>query len=203
MNLQLFTGFIALYELANYLYPLDPRKSTRVFSIIFCTHIIKVALSALRYDDYGDSFANGLSLGHYYCAVDSYLVLSNYKKFKGTVTEILFHHLVFYFTLNPEFRQYLAFGLLCEGSTILLNIGYFMIKAGYHKGLCFQILSVFIWILFLVFRVISFPLITYYSPISIKRKLPIIPVIALNYAWFWKITKKLIEQYRGQEIDYN
>jgi hypothetical protein len=94
----------------------------------------------------------------------------------------------------------LAIGLYVEISSILLNIGWFMIKAGWEKSMLFKINSGLIWITYLIFRVIALPIILYIGDISLWKKGVIFPLLLLNWYWFGKLTGKFIQLLQGDKI---
>lgn len=201
-SLFLFVGYLAFYKFFNIDKHIDVRINSRVISLLACSAMIYGATWSLWYDNFTKMWSNVVVTGIFYTLLDFYFVAFNYDKFKSIYWEILLHHVIlFYIFLNHQLGvKLLAFGLYVESSTILLNIGWFMIKAGMQKTLIFKINSIFIWITYLIFRVIGLPIILLIAHTNCWIKVAISPLIILNWYWFGKLTEKFVQLIRGDQI---
>lgn len=198
----LFVSSVGIYNLLYIDKHIDVKITSRVVSIFMCSVILYGASWSLWYDDFTGMWNIVLIVGKFYTLLDSYFIIFNYTKFSNIYWEILLHHIIlFYIFLNHQINVHLlAMGLFVESSTIMLNIGWFMIKAGLEKTLIFKINSGFIWITYLIFRVIMLPIILLISNVNLCTRVIISILVLLNWYWFSKLTDKFLQVLRGDQI---
>lgn len=201
-SLFLFSGAFLFYHFFRVEEYVDVKVTSRVVSTIMCSAMIYGANWCLWYDNFTEEWNKVVVTGTFYTLLDSYFIVFNYAKFRSMYWEILLHHIIlFYIFLNHEMSpRLIAIGLYVESSSILLNLGWFMIKAGWEKSMIFKINSGLIWITYLVFRVIGLPITFYIAEVSLWKKSVIFPLLLLNWYWFGKLTGKFIQLLRGDKL---
>lgn len=134
-----------------------------------------------------------------------YVFFDLYRAIKNKEYEFILHHFVMIFTVLPGFLLQYGYNILpmhyyyfvgkaylAESSTIFLNNCWLLIKNNKKNSLSFKINSVFLLIMFFIFRIINFSVILY-EIINLKYNYFIIlhlPLTVLNYVWFFKLLKK-------------
>lgn len=201
-SLFLFYGAFLFYNFFRIEELIDVRVTSRVVSIFMCSAMIYGASWCLWYDDFTEVWDKVIVIGKFYTLLDFYFVVFNYAKFRSIYWEILLHHIIFFiiFLNHTSYVKSLALGLFVESSTILLNIGWFMIKAGWEESMLFKINSVLIWITYLISRVIGLTVLVYIAEIEFWMKTFVSPLLLLNWYWFGKLTGKFIQLLRGDRI---
>lgn len=201
-SLWLFAGAVGIYKFFNIDDHIDVRITSRVVSIFICSTILYDATWCLWYDDFTVVWNNVVVIGKFYTLLDAYFIIFNYAKFSSMYWKIILHHIIlFYIFLNHQINvRLLAIGLFVESSTIMLNIGWFMIKAGWEKTLLFKINSGLIWITYLIFRVIMLPIILCIADVTFWTKVIIFPLVLLNWYWFSMLTGKFLQLLRGDQL---
>ena len=131
-----------------------------------------------------------------YLLIDLYLYYT-YKIDTKDIVEMTIHHSLFILIalIAYKFPLYYSYGIICEMSTIFLNLRWFAIKKLYVKNIALY--SILLWINFLIFRILNLNYLGYSMVMSeyCLYSILLIPFLILNMMWFYSLTLDGINRY--------
>ena len=178
------------------IYDLDFEHTSRFASLI---HSIISLISSVLF------LLNGLSIDIFrhivvyniiYILTDIFLYLTNRISNKD-IKEMIIHHVCFLIASLGSLYiwnfEYYSYAIMSEGSTIFLNTKWFAINNIYFKNV--RLHRLLFAISFFIFRIINMTYLMYILGNSIYYYfiIPQMPIVILNYIWFYNLYKKLIK----------
>ena len=129
-----------------------------------------------------------------YILTDIFLYLTQRVSNKD-IKEMLMHHVCFLIATTGSTQQpiFYAYAIMSEGSSIFLNTRWFSIHNYYFENI--RLHTLLFAITFFVFRIINMT----YLLFLLKNSnyyyfiIPAMPIVLLNYIWFYNLSKKLIK----------
>jgi hypothetical protein len=170
------------YEFTSRIASICHSSVSLIGSILFITNFIPYTI-----------FQHMINYNIVYISTDIYLYITN-KISNKDIKEMMVHHTCF---LIGSYVSYLdpycyALGIMSEGSTIFLNTRWFAINKYYFKNI--ELHSKLFWVCFLIFRILNITYLTYilYHHTYYYYILLVLPLLALNYTWFYYLTMKVL-----------
>lgn len=129
-----------------------------------------------------------------YILTDIYLYLTNRVSNKD-LKQMLIHHICFLIATTGSIQQpiFYAQAIMSEGSTIFLNTRWFAIHNYYFENI--KLHTLLFAISFFIFRIINMTYLLFLLKNSLYYYfiIPTIPIVVLNYLWFYNLSNKLIK----------
>lgn len=204
--------FIMLITPKNYSDPETNKLISYGFSTINAA-LLSICATLYLYkiiDDYEVKQLFFISMGYY--LADAVCIFESGKKLTKLDYFIICHHfvLVYYeiyvFTqtdinvIKKEFNYFIK-GLIAEYSLISLNYAWYLINTRQNNTNKMIISSVVTLILYFFTRILNFTFILYnvYSDGFILISIISVPLVLINYFWFYKLCFKAIKIYKGKQ----
>ena len=195
----------------NYILPIEASHKlvTNIFSTI---HASFIALFATLYlyniiDNYVIKQAFFISMSYY--LADLFYTITSTKKLLMLDYFIICHHFVIFYYHNLVFIQndpilennllfYLNRGYIAEYSLVSLNYSWYLINTKQDNGIKMIISSITTLVLYFITRILNFTVLLYkvWQDDLLLVSIVVIPLMMINYYWFYKIIFKAYRVYR-------
>ena len=141
-----------------------------------------------------DIFNNIVVYNIIYILTDIFLYLTHRVSNKD-IKEMLIHHVCFLIATTGSIQHpiFYSHAIMSEGSTIFLNTRWFAIHNYYFENI--RLHTLLFAITFFIFRIINMTYLLFLLKDSIYYYyiIPTMPIVLLNYIWFYKLYKKIIK----------
>ena len=206
-------GIEKCYELVAYSMSAVNAVIISVFSSIYLlSYYASSSTVGLQYGlQYGLEIVYKFSMGYYVADIMYLLSVAYSDKNKGRIAMIsmqdaffiLHHAIVIYyqaFTIDDRnelastARYYFSYCFLSEYAVLPLNYGWYLINTNQTKNKKFIITGIITIIVYFLSRIVNFTMILYFLWLDglLSYGLIAIPLIFLNYYWFYKLLVKSI-----------